>query len=78
MNGVPYTQVVQICKRVGFVEVNHFHQNKNAILWRAAVRRAVKKGLLRKVKSSKGYVSRYVIKETDNDLYATKLGGSKD
>ena len=59
--GVSYTTVVQIARRYGFVEANHYDQHQNAIRWRAAIRRAVKRGLLRRVKGSTPARTKWVL-----------------
>lgn len=51
--GISYHQVAKIARRYGFVEFNAYDQHPRAISWRAAVRRAVKHGLLVRRKGCK-------------------------
>ena len=65
-DGIPYTTVIKVCKRYGFVECNHYDQHPNARRWRGAIRRACKKGLLRRVKGSTTARTVYRLAEGDH------------
>jgi hypothetical protein len=65
-DGIPYTTVIAVCRSYGFVECNHYDQHRNARRWRAAIRRACKKGLLKRVKGSTPSRTRYRLAETPN------------
>lgn len=59
-SGIPYSLPVKLAKKHGRVECNQYDQHPSAIRWRAAIRRAVKKGLLRRTKGSSPSRSFYV------------------
>ena len=67
VKGIPYTVPVKLARQYGRVECNHFDQHPRAVRWRAAIRRAVKKGLLRRTKGSTTSRSFYVIPEASRD-----------
>lgn len=50
--GISYSEPVRVAKKFGFITVNHYDQSLSARRWRAAVRRACKRGLLRRIKSA--------------------------
>ena len=65
--GIPYTVPVKLARMHGRVECNHYDQHPNAIRWRSAIRRAVKKGLLKRTKGSTASRSFYVIPEASHE-----------
>ena len=50
-SGYDYRDVAEKCRRFGRIEVNQYDQHPRAIRFRRAVYRAVKAGLLKRVKS---------------------------
>ena len=58
--GIPYTLPVKLARQHGVITANQYDQHPRALRWRAAIRRAVKRGLLRRVKGSRPSCMRYV------------------
>ena len=49
--GVSYSKPVEDAKRIGSIVINQFDAHPRALAYRRAVYRAVKRGLLKRVKS---------------------------
>jgi hypothetical protein len=65
-DGPSYTSVVDTAKRLGRVSIDQYDQHPRALAYRRAVYRAVKKGLLKRVKSPPQNAT-YVAVEAPND-----------
>ena len=62
-DGISYLTVIKACRSRGFIEVNHYDQSRAAIKWRAAVRRACRKGLLQREPGATPARTRYRLKQ---------------
>ena len=60
--GISYLQIAEMAKRTGRVTVNQYDQHPRAIQFRRAIYRAVKHGLIQRVKSKPSNAT-YIPKE---------------